>query len=433
MDRVAVVVLNLIQFQSIRYGLDGLTKKDIPFDIFVPKVTKKNDFFSMFEETTKKIIELGYDVNRTSNPKMTYKILLEPYSIKGFLKINSVYKLKYKYGVSAKPSIVYTPHMCFGYDAILCNNEYEKDVLNVYSDTFNIGNLKFANKKHLQKSNSKQKTKTILYLPTYGDFTSIDEIVEVLKTIKVNYNILIKIHHGTSFLKSEVEHMEKLREFVDEIYDQNTELVDLLEKSDIVLSDNSGSIFEAIMAEIPVAVYGERKNLKLGSLEALQNTLINDGIIPFTDKAMEIDKILNKAISDEIITKQLELKKKLFTVGQTDMVNNFIEIIEHFLNLNSISDKKRLRDFFIEEYNSLLDLNIENNLKINSYILQIDELIKSNHIQEINYNQTIANLELELNLKSDKLNHTIVDLEEFKKMTFFEFSKYKFNLWRRKK
>ena len=52
--------------------------------------------------------------------------------------------------------------------------------------------------------NLKEK-KTLLYLPTYGENGTINDVLPVINKIKDKYKLVIKWHHGTDYLKEEKE------------------------------------------------------------------------------------------------------------------------------------------------------------------------------------------------------------------------------------
>ena len=301
---IAVVVLNYIQYINIIPGIKELIKKGYTVDFYCPKVKNNEGFEEMFVDARNFLKKEGYNVYEQTQ-LINYKVLLEPYPEYNF-EFNAKYLIKYRYGnISAKPSIVYKPENYIKYDCILCAGEYDSNYLNVFSKTFNTGNMKYINfRKRKERKKSK---KTLLYLPTYGDGCSIDEIVDELKALRKEYYIIAKIHHGTSFLKNENERIEKLKSHVDEFYDYHKELSELLEITDIVLTDNSGSIFEAIYTEIPVAVYCDDINkYKLDGFNCIQYEMQKEKIIPYTNEKKQIKKILKEALSDKYYQKQKE-------------------------------------------------------------------------------------------------------------------------------
>ena len=285
---IAVTIQNFVQFYSIKSGIDELIKRNHSVDIYIPQTNDDSGLDKMYEETFNELIKYNYTIKRTTDSNVLYKILLEPYPMDFCLKFNFEYRLKYKYSLlSAKPNLVYKPESNICYDAILCFSKYDADFLNVYAKTELIGNLKYLNFKKKSFNSAKP---VLLYLPTYGNVSSIDLITAQLEKLKSKYYLITKLHHGTSSLKNETERIEKLKSISNECYNHTTELVKLLEKADVVLSDNSGAIFETLYAKVPLAIFSDDINKnKLGNLDTTQFKLVKKNYI-----LSQIKKIIKK-------------------------------------------------------------------------------------------------------------------------------------------
>ena len=388
---IAVTIQNMVQFYSIKNGIDGLVKKGYLVDIYVPSSDDSSGFGEMFDSTYNYLLESNYNPIRTSNENIRYKILLEPYPMDFYIKINYTYRIKYKYSLlSAKPDLVYVPGHNLYYDAILCYGKYEANFLKVYSNTEIIGNLKYINLNKLDKP--KTDKPILLYLPTYGDVSSIDSITEQLNKIKDNYYIITKLHHGTSFLQEEKERIDKLKDISDECYDHKIELAELLQKVDVVLSDNSGAVFETIYAKVPLAIYSENINKnKLGNFDTTQYKLIKENYIPYTNEPEKIPQIIIKALSNEYIEKQSKISDDLFYRPE-DPVGCFVNIIEKYLQNEIDVDYKNIHDILVNDYenkiNEINDLTTKNleisklNNELNDSKQEIQNL--KNEIEEKN-------------------------------------------------
>ena len=410
---IAVVIENLIQFQSIKNGIDALKKNQINVDIYVPTSNDKNGFKDIFNDAFNKLQKMGYAPKREKNPDVNYKILLEPYPMDYYFNFKYVYRIKYKYGpLSVKPNPVYKPEWNLCYDGIFCFGNYEAELLNIYSQTHIIDNLKYINFKKIKSNKEKP---VVLYLPTYGDVSSIDYIINSIDELKEKYTFITKLHHGTSFLKDEKNRVNILKKISDECYDQNTELVELLKNIDVVLSDNSGSIFEAIYAQVPVAIFSNDINSnKLGDFNTTQFELVNQGFIPFTNKPNDIKKILKEALSLEYINKQKELRKLLFSISDKPE-ERFITIIKKYLNDDVNNRNKQLHDFFKNDYFhkektcKLMKDEIEKN---RIQIKELESILESKNI-------TLKNLKNELNINNSELiikkNEILVKNKELEK------------------
>lgn len=329
MKDIAVVILNHIQYDNIVSGLEELKKCGYSIDVYCPEQSDDSSGINnMMDDISKYCRENNFDVYRKLNPDIKYKVLLEPYP---FLDISAKYKIKYRYSnVSAKPNIVYKPENYIMYDAILCSGDYDSNYLSVFSKTYKTANLKYENfkKSEVRKSDKKQ----LLYLPTYGSESSIEQIFDVLDELKNHYYIVAKIHHGTNYLVNEHNRIDLLKDKVDELYDSHTPLTTLLETTDVILTDNSGSIFEGIFTEIPVAVFCDDINKnKTGDFNTTQYELYKDGILPFTNNPNEIVNILEEAQSESVIEKQREWNRTNFYHPENFTVD-FVNVIKMYLN-----------------------------------------------------------------------------------------------------
>lgn len=354
---IAITFENFIQYQSLVAGIDFLIEKGISVDIYVPICNNDTGFGDMYNDMFAFLNSRKYRVYRKNNDDITYKILLEPYPMDSYFKFNYEYRIKYKYGLSAKPDPVYRPEWNIYYDAILVNGVYETEFFDVYAKTHIIGNLKYVNYK---KSLVEEKKKVLLYLPTYGDLSSIEKVSNALLELKKDYTIITKLHHGTSFLKSEAERNNLINEYSDEIYDQHKPLIELLSKASVVLSDNSGAVFESICAEVPVCIYSQDiKKCSLGEFTPLQYDLVQDGIIPYTDKIEEIKDVVNKTMYSGYFEKQKKIRKYLFSIENDKLLDNFYNTIKKYLELEEKTKYKKLHDNLSKDYKSKVDRIID--------------------------------------------------------------------------
>lgn len=92
--------------------------------------------------------------------------------------------------------------------------------------------------------------KTILYAPTWGEISTINLYFYEVLLLSNEYNIILKLHHNTDFLeKKKRKHLERNSLLT---FGANTSLLELISISDIVLSDYSGAIFDALQCKLPV-------------------------------------------------------------------------------------------------------------------------------------------------------------------------------------
>lgn len=406
---ISLLIQNLVQFYSLKHGVDKLISLGYSIDIFVPKGIDNSGMGDIFDNTFTKLKEMGYSPLREPKNSIHYHILLEPYHMDEYFKFNYTYRIKFKYSLlSAKPNLVYTPEANIIYDAILCFSKYDAEFLKVYSNTELIGNLKYLN---YEKQYNKNTTKpTLLYLPTYGEVSSIDDICSQLKKLKSKYYIITKLHHGTSFLKNEDNRISLLEELSDECYDHATPLIELLSKADVVLSDNSGAIFESLYAKVPLAICSKNINAnKLENFDTIQYKLVQDGIIPFSETPSEIENILEKALSDEYKNKQLSILNELFYYPE-EPISHFVKIIEKYLKDNINLEYKKFHDILIKNF-------LNKDLLINK--LNTELIDKENKINIINTEICDKNTLIN-NLNTDILKYQSDLLQAQKALQYYE-------------
>ena len=346
---LALIVYNLSQFYSVKNGIDALKKAGRTVDVFVPEINDADGFSGIFDDTFSVLSEKGYSPRRDLAENERYKVLLEPYPFLNYSDISHDYIIKYRYSlVCAKPDPVFRPETNVTYDAQLVFSPYEARFLSVYSKVEPIGVMKYASPEKRERPVTDKKV--LLYLPTYGDICSIDSVVGALSELKDRYYIISKFHHGTSFLCAETERIKLLTEISDETFDHRVSLAELLTVADVVLSDNSGAIFESVYAKVPVAIFTNSLNdRRLGKLDTPQYKLVKKGYFPYAENGSGIAAALERATDRDVAAKQLELREKLFYFPE-DPVAGFVEIIEKYLRDDVDRDFKAMHDVLAESF-----------------------------------------------------------------------------------
>ena len=380
---IAINIQNKVQFFAIKPYMDLLDKENIEYDIYVPKCDDEDGFGKIFNDLAQ-FLKDKYLIKRKSQKNISYTILLEPYPMDNFLQHNYEFRIKYKYGpLSAKPNPVYKPESNLVYDAIFCYGNYEASYIKCYAEPYIIENLKYLN----FKNHKKGKKLNLLYLPTYGDLSSIkDTFIEISK-LSNKYNIIVKAHHGTSFLNDEKVSLQTIKsENNIKFYDLNTPIVELLAQADVVLSDNSGSIFESIYAGIPVCICANNINPKLANFDSSQYEFVQKGYIPYTKNPQEIETIIKQSISTKIQKKQAKLKDILF--AKNSEIDGFIHTIKMFLEHRNNERYKELHNILIDNY----FLRLENIKTLENNILNKDKEIEKLYKEKKIYEGKIAYL-----------------------------------------
>ena len=394
--KVAVVIQNLIQFYTIKEFIDSY--KNATIHIFIPQWEEDKSGFNEIFETTYNYLKNKYpsSIYRDNNG-LHYNILLEPYYIDSEIaSISADYKIKYKYSaISAKTNPSYTPDFNSGYDAILCYSNYEKDLLSIYAKTYLVGKLNYCKFKK-----EKNREKTVLYLPTYGAVSSLKNDLDAFRALKREgkYKVIIKLHHGTTHLASKSINSAQIKEVFDDILDEKTPIENILAKADVVVSDNSGSLFEAIYAGVPVcSISAIKTNNHYNGLYPLQDSLRKSRIIPYRKTVTDISSLIKETLSKETIEKQMRFRREQFPLARDELLDSFTKVIDYYLQKNiAEGDKRRI------QLRSILDRCREE--QVNALRQEVDVLSK----EVIVLNQKLKEYDRRLYRTSAKI-YRIVD------------------------
>lgn len=408
MKKIAITIQNFVQFYSLKNYIN--TADNVIIDLYVPISINDLGFDGMFDDIYNYLKKEKYRVYRKVK-KIRYDILLEPYPMDIYFKFNYKFRIKYKYcAISAKPHLTYKVDDNIYYDAILCHSTYEQEIMDCFAKTFLVGRTCFYNfqKKKLGK------IKTILYLPTYGDLNSINDIADELKKLSKNYNIIVKEHHGTNYLNLDKEKKNKLSETFSKVYDSTYSLTKLLELADVVLTDNSGAIFESLYANVPVCIFSKKiDSCSTTALPSLQQQLVESGEIPYTNNVKELESIIIKAVSKNMINKQHKLHDSLFPIPDKDILSSFTNVINMFLDMpNSLLFKR------INLHRTIIDKYVETENIISSLQIQTSEL-QNNINSEIEKNRIISEQNFMLTSENKNLKQ---ELDSYKNGKLYKIS-----------
>lgn len=415
---VAVILENNIQYESFKNAIDIMISININVDIFIP-IQEINDGFNiMFDDFYEEIKNYNYNIYRYKIDKK-YDILFQPYLIPQFKDLNHVYTIKYMYGLTTKPEFSLSLETNYIFDAFLCYGKYDSECLKNYGITFQIGNIKYLNFKENEKKHKKKLT--ILYLPTYGAYSSIKLVSPELNKLRDTYNILIKPHHGTEYLENELEskHRDILKSNFNNILSSKHSLIDLLNKCDVVITDQSGAVFDAICVKKPVIMY-YNKHLESDITIPLPIIYAKKGYFTsFNDFLNQsLKELINKALEPNQLTHQNELFSILFSCANDETKHCFLEFI-HYIENNSISNE--YYEFHQLNKNKIQELFDEKNANANK-MKQDDALIydlnsqlfeSKSKIEEANKKIKNLNLELdELRKNYSCLNNQFIEFQD---------------------
>ncbi len=350
--KIVIHIQSEVQFFTLEPLLVKLSRsKKYDFDIVV------NDYGgddSGWKEMASGVVSLilknGYrPKNISSCVNKRFDLCLTPYIDE---RIKAKCYLKYEYGtLNVKPNLTYVPEVMSKFHGFLCQSTITRDLLEAYGRTFPVDNLRFCSKK---RKIIKRKRPQVLFAPTYNDDSSDKDFIEIIRTLKKNYYVVVKGHHGTGFLKDESGKKDALCKTADKYYGSDACLSDLILESDVCLFDNSSAIGEALYAKVPCAIIAKDLDyFKLEDIHTTQFQFVRDGYIPYSNKSSDALLVIGKALKDDFIEKQKELSNKVFPKEFKTGVDGYLRIIDYFMDDEIAQDYIKLHNLRIKNENAL--------------------------------------------------------------------------------
>ncbi len=192
----------------------------------------------------------------------------------------------------AKEKWSLSPVNCW-YDLILCPGKYAKERLSNRTLCEVVGNPKFDGYSRLNPG-PKRRKKTILYLPSHAEASSITTFSKSIDALAGKYEVIVKLHHG---LPKECKGLFGRRV---RVLDERDDLLPLLKRADVVLSDYSGAVYDALLVKKPVML------LDLPE-EQLEKSLVLKGsmmtrlhaILPHTNRPEDVENLIREILASK--------------------------------------------------------------------------------------------------------------------------------------
>ncbi|MDI9221128.1 CDP-glycerol glycerophosphotransferase family protein [Pantoea sp. EA-12] len=254
-----------------------------------------------------------------------------------FFRIETFKKTKIvmiQYGYAKEPHN-YGPWRSLA-DLCLAYGDYAREKIEDYCPCVATGNPRFDQWANYQFVTNAEKTedikKTILYVPTWGELSSLDLYIERIISLSEKYNLILKLHHNSDLI-------EKKKSLLDgneniSIYGANDDVLELINKSDLVISDYSGAIFDAVYFNKPIVLLDIPLNDKLGlgkidfhSLEFAKRSQFGLCVKQPSDLIEIVEHALSK--SEELVKNYSEMRNELFTDTQ-NACGNIISSLNSF-------------------------------------------------------------------------------------------------------
>ncbi|MDO8676407.1 MAG: CDP-glycerol glycerophosphotransferase family protein [Candidatus Azambacteria bacterium] len=211
--------------------------------------------------------------------------------------------------------------------------------------------------------------KTVLYLPTHGDLSSIDELAGELGKNAPYYNIVVKPHYYAPL--EEPSRIKKLQCAGILLFQDESDTQPFFKVADVVVSDNSSAIFDAILADKPVVVtdflseeYLNESHKKLKSFRfrlpegaltysgSIEQRIKNDGSVVALKKAAEFKNAVERALADgqEFQEARKKLREEIFAYSDGKCGERAAAAIKKLISLKRLPEKPILYHVFEAEY-----------------------------------------------------------------------------------
>ena len=319
---IAFVGWNPFQFLHIKH-----LAQQLPNTVFVLEQRSNNNvkFFSHEILYNNEIPIIIIPQNMMHTIDGTYDIIITQTLFTDIHTITRSKLVMLQYGYAKEPHNYGTwralASLCLTY------GQYASQKIAPYCPIAVTGNPRFAlwhdQQFHIKAKNSYTKQidpnkKTILYMPTWGDLSSFDLYIEAILSLSDIYNILIKLHHNTDFL--ETKRVSTLNKKNIHFLGANDDSLELISVCDLVISDYSGAIFDAlycdkaiVLLDLPDAILHKSRKIDKYSLEFTQRDTIGIRVSSPRQLYHTVNAALNN--TSDIIQKASILKQQLFIPG----------------------------------------------------------------------------------------------------------------------
>lgn len=353
------------QYESIKPLLVHVKEKSsISFDIAVPS-SHQTPTEEIFDSTASVLANDGFKVVRGADevilPKDVinthYKVLLSAYMYDWhYDNLSITYRIMFPYAsyYFNKPNWTLSRFISNDYmaDALISHATGTKQVTDIFTKTYVLPSLKLMS---FKKNVNKSKKPVILFAPTYNETDVSSSFIDAIDLIKKKYALSVRIHRRDSSKDS--KGLNELYEKADKIY--NTEkhsLVSNLEEVDLVISDNSAVLFDAISCGIQVAVFCRDPNLfKYREINTMQYELIKSRDILWAKEPEKIPQLIDKSLRTDMIIKQKKMKDRLFEYETGNPLEAWLEVLMYYINGGTSQDYILAKRYWVESIHGKME------------------------------------------------------------------------------
>lgn len=367
------------QFDSVKPLLVHLRDNTkINFDIVVPSASSEQTIVNeeVYEGGARALLKSGFSITRSVDGVVLpndildtkYKVLLSAYMYDShYQNVNAKYRIMFPYAsyYFNKPYWTVKQFINQDYlaDALLSHAVGTKPVTDIFTKTYLVPSLKLMS---FQKKSTQSKKPVLFFAPTYEEIDFAASFLNSIEEIKKKYTVIMRGHHRVSHVKNNKDISEKLYRNADKIYDVTEySIVKPLEEADVVVSDNSAVIFDAIYCGVPVALFSQNPNsFHYMGINTSQSELVKNNDILWTSDPQQIHNVIDETLTAKMLKKQVKMHDRLFPEKPTDPVGQWMKVLSVYLGDDLPYEYSLAKQYWIENIQS----QQENNQKMHAEI-----------------------------------------------------------------
>lgn len=394
---------NEVQFESIKPLLEYLRDyTKVSFDIVVPDDTSEGTKHNkkVHDGGARVANRYGFKVVRSLDAavlpdvivRTEYKILMSAYMYRWHYEhVQAKYRIMFPYAsyYLNKPQWTIGKFIERDYtaDALLSHAVGTQPVTDIFTKTYVVPSLKLMDYK---KSTKKNKKPVLFFAPTYNEINFAAKILRNIDDIKKKYKVVMRGHHRVVHVDDNKDISARLYDQADEVYDMDQySLTEALSYADVVISDNSAVIFDAIYCDIPVALFSEDLNsLGYKQIKTIQSKLVSSGDILWTDDPAGISNMIDKTLSKSMQAKQEKMRETLFPYRHDlDAVAKWMDVLQVYLDDDLPEEYVQSKRYYIQHR-----LAVEDQLTLTrQHIKHLDEqLLRKDQVIQQEENPGVA-------------------------------------------
>ena len=362
---VLFFVENEVQFESLFPLLaDIKDNKLMSFDILVPSggLSGSLSLKDIYDGGAAIIQRHGFDVIRCVDgiiaPELVkntkYQVLLSAYMYDWhYQNLDVKYRIMFPYAsyYFNKPNWTIKQFIEQDYlaDALISHAVGTKPVTDIFTKTYVVPSLKLMNYKPKKKSSKKP---VLFFAPSYNEVDFIKKFLDEIDNIKEKYKVIVRGHHRAVHSSDDNGVLARLYERADKSYDMREfSIVDAFEVADVVVSDNSAVIFDAIYCNVPVALFCKNPDSSAyREIHTAQAKLVSSDDILWTDDASKLTKIIDATLDKTMLDRQSKVSQELFPIDNKNPVQQWVDVLNVYIGDELPAEYYFAKKYWIERF-----------------------------------------------------------------------------------